>query len=191
MSRRMTAGRRLAARLAAASALLLGAAGAQAQATLCQFTNWGSPFAAGCTGAMPGDLTGAPAELATLASTWSESYIFVGRSDEPDFGPFASNPQVAFNGQMTFDSTQTGTFVLGVVSAGQHSFYRFVTKRRIGGLSFDSLEGVATTPQGNPFPLSYAALYRMNVSVVPEPATVLLFTLGLAGLALRRLRRQD
>ena len=182
--------RRAAAAALAAALLALGAGAAHGQATLCQFTNWGTPFAGGCTGSRPGELTGAPAELALLASTWGEDFVFAGRSDEPDFGPFASNPQVAFNGQLSFDATQTGTFVIGLVSAGQHSFYRFATKRRIGGLSFDSLEGVATTPQGNPFPLQYAALYRAStVSVVPEPASAVLLAIGLAALALRRLRR--
>jgi hypothetical protein len=176
----------------AGAALALAAGVAQAQSTQCQFTAWDTPFGGGCVGSVSGgELTGAAAELALLSATWGERWVFVGRSDEPDFGPFASNPQVAFNGQVTFDSTQTGTFVLGLVSAGQHSFYRFVTKRRIGGLSFDSLEGVAMTPQGNPFPLSYAALYRMDVSAVPEPAPALLFALGLAALAWRRLPRRD
>ncbi len=86
----------------------------------------------------------------------------------------------------------TGIFVLGLVSGGQHSFYRFNTKRRIGGLDFDSLEGVATTPQGNPVPLDYAVLYRGAVGAVPEPATTLMLGAGaMALLGWQRRRRAD
>lgn len=142
-----------------------------------------------CIGSFMGGLDGSADELALLQSSWNLSFDYLGRSDEADFGPFASNPQVAFNGSLAFDEKHSGQFVLGLVSAGKHSFYLINTKRNIGGLVFDSMEGVATTPQGNPFPLDYAALYVARVAAIPEPGSVWLLAAGLGLIGLRRLAR--
>lgn len=163
----------------ALAGLALGCATAQAD-EVCTNTNFASPFMTGCAGAFAGQLVGAASELAALQAIFGVEFSYAGRSDDPVFGPFTTNPQVAFNGTLSFDTPETGVFVLGLASAGQYSLYRFTTKRRIGSLDFDSLEGVATTPQGNPFALDYAALYR--ATPVPEPAAAL--TLGAGALAL-------
>ncbi len=175
-------------RLLAAAAVVLAAGGVRAES--CSDTNVATPFLTGCAGSFAGTLSGAPAELATLESLFGGPYLFVGSSNEADFGPFTANPQVAFNLNLSFDLPETGVFVLGLVSNGQHSFYRFNTKRRIGGLDFDSLEGVATTPQGNPVPLDYAVLYR--AAAVPEPTTSAMLAAGALALLgwRRRLRRE-
>lgn len=147
---------------------------------VCSHTAWSILPQPACLGATSGGLTGAASELATLSAQWGQAWTFAGSSADTDFGPFAGNPQVSFNGTLAFDEPHTGFFVIGLVSSGKNSLYLINTKRRIGGLSFDSLEGVATTPQGNPFPLDYAVLYL--ASPVPEPARWASWLLGLAGL---------
>jgi hypothetical protein len=164
---------------AAATGLALGSGAVRAE--VCSNTNFGTPFLTGCAGSFIGALVGGSPELALLNATFGDTFTFAGRSDDAGFGPFTANPHVAFNGTLSFDSPVSGVFVLGLVSSGQHSFYRFSTKRRIGGLGFDSLEGVATTPQGNPFALDYAVLYTA-VAQVPEPATSLLLAGGVMAL---------
>jgi hypothetical protein len=149
MSRRFSAAWLVAGTLAAATA----------QAEVCSHTLWSTAFNTGCAGSFAGGLSGGSSELAALGASFGGAWDYVGSSADAGFGPFTGNPQVAFNGVLNFDDPVSGRFVLGIVSNGQHSFYAFSTKRRIGGLGFDSLEGVATTPQGNPFPLDYAVLY--------------------------------
>lgn len=166
----------------------LALASAAASAENCGDTVWGTPFYLRCAGSFDGALVGDSSELQALTSAFGGTWEFIGRSDDAGFGPFTSNPQVAFNGTLSFDEPVSGAFVLGIVSAGKYSFYNFSTKRRIGGLGFDSLEGVATTPQGNPFPLDYAALYLSTA--VPEPSSVWLLAAGAAALALRRRRQR-
>lgn len=164
----------------------LAAACAAAQAEDCTHTSWATAFYVGCSGSFDGALTGDASELAAITARFTGSWSYVGRSDDAGFGPFTTNPQVAFNGVLAFDEPVSGSFVLGIVSMGKFSFYGFNTKRRIGGLGFDSLEGVATTPQGNPFPLDYAVLYMPTP--VPEPTTWLLLAGGMSLLAWRRRR---
>lgn len=142
-----------------------------------------------CIGSYLGELDGSADERGLLAATWGQDFNYLGRSDEADYGPFVDNPQVAFNGTLAFDQPHSGQFVLGLASAGKHSFYLINTKRRVGGLVFDSLEGVATTPQGNPFALDYAALY-VAATPVPEPTTGLLLGGGVLALLAWRCRRR-
>jgi PEP-CTERM motif len=141
-----------------------------------------------CIGSFIGGLDGSADEISLLKATWALDFTYLGRSDDTDNGPFAGNPQVAFNGLLAFDEKHSGQLVLALVSAGKHSYYFVNTKRNLGGLGFDSLEGVATTPQGNPFALDYAALYVAAVAV-PEPGAGALLAAGLAALAWRRRQR--
>lgn len=183
-------------RIAGAAAVVLAglaagpafAAAPPAAGEVCSHTSLSILPPPACMGSFIGGLDGSADELALLKANWALDFTYLGRSDEADFGPFASNPQVAFNGSLAFDEKHSGQFVLGLVSAGKHSYYLINTKRNLGGLVFDSLEGVATGPQGNPFALDYAALYVAAVAV-PEPAPALLLAAGLAALTLLRRRR--
>ena len=181
-------------RYAFLAAMLALGAGASSAATppvlieVCSHTTLSILPSPSCIGSFQGGLTGSDDELALLTSTWGDTWVSAGRSDEPEFGPFTGNPGVAFNGTLGFDVPTTGRFVLGLVSSGKYSLYLVNTKRRIGGLSFDSLEGVATTPQGNPYPLDYAVLYM--TTAVPEPGSAWMLVMGLAGLSARVLRRR-
>ena len=159
-----------------------------AVAETCSDTNLSPLPASACMGAFVGSLVGAPAELNALAAEWGGQWSFAGRSDETDFGPFQSNPQVAFNGLLALDTPLFGAFVLGLVSGTQFSWYRMQAASEIPALTFDNTEGVATSPQGNPLGLSYAALY---VSAVPEHETAALWLSGLMALRLMaRLRKR-
>lgn len=175
--------------LAAALLALAGpiwAASPPAAAEVCSHTTLSILPPPACIGSFMGGLDGSADELALLKATWGLDFEYLGRSDAVDHGPFSDNPQVAFNGSLPFDEPQSGQFVLGLVSGGKYSYYFVNTKRRVGGLGFDSLEGVATTPQGNPFSLDYAALYVSTTAPVPEPGTMLMLGAGIGALVLRR-----
>ena len=153
----------------------------------CPDTGFVALAAADCRGAFVGGLNGSAAETATLASAWGGAWRFAGRSDDADNGPFSSNPQIAFSGALMFDTPISGDFVIGLVAANQHSYYLFHATGAVAALKFDTTEGVATTIQGNPHPLSHAALY---VSTVPEASTGALLLTGLLSVGWLALRRR-
>ncbi len=160
--------------------LALAALALPARAESCADTNFSTLAASACMGSFSGDLIGSVAETAALSAQWGGSWAFAGRSDAVGNGPFNTHPQVAFSGTLGLDTPASGTFVVGLVAAGQFSWYRFQAAAPISSLTFDNTEGVATTPQGNPLSLSYAALY---VSAVPEAGSASLLLVGLLTLS--------
>lgn len=172
--------------LTASLALAAACTAVPAWAENCSDTGFVALAAADCRGSMVGELTGAAVEAAYLGTAWDGGWVFAGRSDDAGNGPFSGNPQLAFSGVLGFDTPISGDFILGLVAGGQHSFYRFSATTSISALTFSSTEGVATTPQGNPLDLSYAALY---VTSVPEPGPVALLMAGLLAVGWTARRR--
>lgn len=170
------------------SLLALAATTSPAWSETCSDTNFSSLAAVACNGSHAGELSGLPTESTALAAQWGGAWAFAGRSDASGNGPFTGNPQVAFSGALVWDTPTSGDFVIGLVAAGQYSWYRFQSASPVTALTFDSTEGVATSPQGNPLSLSYAALY---VSVVPEVGSAALLLAGLAATAAGLKRRQQ
>ncbi len=155
----------------------------------CSDSNFSSLAAADCRGSLSGLLSGKVSESSYLSSQWLGQWVYAGSSADAGNGPFTQNPQVMFNGQLNFDAPIAGDFVIGLESNGQHSYYLFHAASSVAALSFDSTEGVATSPQGNPMTLTHATLYMP--SAVPEPASfaLLLAGLGLIGAASTRVRQ--
>lgn len=161
-----------------------------AWAESCHDSNFSSLAAADCRGSLAGFLSGNASEASYLNSQWIGQWAYAGSSADTGNGPFTQNPQVMFNGQLSFDAPISGDFIIGLESSGQHSFYLFHAATGVAALSFDSTEGVATSPQGNPLPLTHATLY--TPSAVPEPASyaLLLAGLGAVGFVSARTRQR-
>jgi hypothetical protein len=168
--------------LAATCACLLLSLSAQAEE--CNNTSWSALAATACRGALAGELTGSATELSYLGAELGGSWSYAGRSNDAGNGPFTGNPQVLFAGSVGFDAPQLGSFIVAMKAGDNHSFYRFDTTTPISQLVFDSTEGVAVTPQGNPLPLDYLVLYQ--AAAVPEPQTALMLLAGAALLVRRR-----
>jgi hypothetical protein len=166
------------------------AASLPAWAESCYDSNFSNLAAADCRGSLTGLLSGGVSETSYLGSQWLGQWTYAGSSADAGNGPFTQNPQVMFNGLLNFDAPVAGDFVIGLESNGQHSYYLFHAPTSVAGLSFDSTEGVATSPQGNPMTLTHATLY--TPSAVPEPASfaLLLAGLGILGIANARGRRR-
>ena len=170
----------------ALTAAVAAVAAAPALAENCQDTGFVSLAAADCRGAFVGNLNGDPAETAALATAWGGAWRFVGKSDDSGNGPFTANPQLAFSGALVFDTPISGNFIIGLKAADQYSYYLFKATSAVASITFDTTEGVATSIQGNPLALSFAALYVSAVPEVSSGAMLLAGLLSVAWLATRR-----
>ncbi|HEX2539905.1 MAG TPA: PEP-CTERM sorting domain-containing protein [Caldimonas sp.] len=150
----------------------------------CANTTFSALAATSCLGAFSGNINGSQSELDDL-SVWG-SFSYVGKSDDASNGPFTSNPNVAVNGTLTFDTALTGMFVIGLKASNEHSYYLFNALAPVSSLTFDSTAGVAVNGRV-PQDLSHANLYAITAPI-PEPETyaLLLAGLGLVGFMSKR-----
>jgi hypothetical protein len=137
-----------------------------------------TPSYISCVGSFTGNLNGSASELAALGGSFGGTWLYAGKSDDLNAGPFTTNPLTGA-GSLSFDSPVFGSFVLGLKAGTQYSYYLFDAGiAGISSLNFTTL-GVAQNGNGVGQTLSHASLY---VNAVPEPASVALYLLGLLGL---------
>ena len=140
-----------------------------------------------CQGPVSGNI--APGQTHIAAFSGFGTFNLVGKSDDAGFGPFASNPGSGTSGTLSFDTPQTGFFVLGIKGGPTYSLYLFNGgSLGISALNFDTL-GVTKGNGGAGPGLSHLALFAQPV---PEPESYALMFAGLAvvGTIVRR-RRPD
>jgi hypothetical protein len=173
---------------------VLATASLPALAEDCNDTSWSALAATDCRGAFGGNINGNASEATYLTSEWGAlvggSFSYLGKSDDANNGPFTGNPDVDVNGTLTFDSPMSGWFVIGLMSANQHSFYLFNGTTPVSSLTFDSTAGVAENRNGMPQDLSHGTLYAFGVTAVPEPETYALLMAGLAAVGFMSRRRK-
>ena len=91
----------------------------------CADTTWSALAATDCEGSFLGNINGSPSEVAFLDATWGAlaggSFTYLGKSDDGGSGPFTSDPDVAVNGTLTFDTPITGWFVIGLKAGTNYS----------------------------------------------------------------------
>jgi len=146
-----------------------------------------------CAGPFSGNVNGNSTELQHLTNLFSSSWVWVGSSDNPGYGPFTSDPGTT-SGVLNFDSPVKGIFAIALKGGPDYSFYVFNGGTAgISSLNFDTL-GIYKG-DGKPGPaLSHASLYLDPpfLPPIPEPESysMLLAGLGLLGLMSRRLKKK-
>ncbi len=115
---------------------------------------------------------------AALASFGAGAFTAQGASDDANAGPFTGNSSMN-SGMLTFDTPQSGPFVLILKAGNQFSMYYFANATSTSSVTFDT-EGTSLNRNEIANGLSHASLYSTNV--VPEPSTYALMATGLIGL---------
>jgi hypothetical protein len=156
----------------------------------CADTTFTALTATSCLGSFSGNINGNASEATFLTTNFGGTFVYAGKSDDSNSGPFTSNPGVSTNGVLTFDSAISGSFVIGLMSANQHSYYLFDALTPITSLTFNSTAGVAENQNGIPQQLSHAALYLGTVAAVPEPGSYALLLAGLGAVGFVSARRR-
>lgn len=174
-------------RIAPALSLLFLAATASlpAFAESCGDTTFSALGASACRGSFVGNINGSAAELSYLDSQWSNTFTYLGKSDDAGSGPFTSKETGTTNVTLTFDQAISGTFVIGLKAAHNYSYYLFNAATPVSSLTFSSTAGIALNNRDSAQGLSHASLY---VAAVPEPESYALMIagLGLMGVVARR-----
>ena len=104
----------------AATVLALSAFSAQAQCALEDV----SPNSFACFSASHNDAGGPFTLAAAMQAEWGGVWSLVGKSDDPAFGPFTSNPEVTA-GTLTFDAPQSGVFAITLKTGNGYNAYLF------------------------------------------------------------------
>lgn len=154
---------------------------------LCNTANL-TPTATGCGGSFAGNNTNQLADISafSLSKGWG-SLSYLGSSNDAGFGPFTSNPQTT-SGTLSFDTAQTGPFVLSLKAGNQFSLYYFdATNLAVSSIGFSTL-GTNLNVQGRPQDLSHASVY--GVAAIPEPETYALMMAGLGAMGFVARRRR-
>ncbi len=173
--------------LAVATTLTLASVGALA-AVQCADSSatTGNAGYVSCQGPTSGNI--APGQTSTALFSGFGSFNLMGKSDDAGFGPFASNPGAVTSGTLSFDTPQTGFFVLGLKGGPDYSLYLFNGGAAgISTLSFDTLGIVKGNGSAGPG-LSHLALFTQPV---PEPESYALMLAGLAVVGSIVRRRQQ
>jgi opacity protein-like surface antigen len=176
--------------IAAAAVLALVSLGASATAAavVCadSTATTGNAGYISCQGPTLGNI--APGRTNTATFSGYGTFDLVGKSDDAGFGPFASNPAGATSGTLSFDTPQTGFFVLGIKGGPDYSLYLFDGGvAGISSLSFDTLGVFKGNGSAGPG-LSHLALFAQPVPE-PESYALMLAGLGVIGSIVRRRRR--
>ena len=156
-----------------------------------------------CQFLSPDLVTGGAGNIADLefffsGFTGNGTFVFAGRSNEANGGPFQFDPGRVSMGTLQFDQPITGLFVLALQSAEDDNYSAYLfDSSAFGGfapsINFDT-DGIAH-PDGTarPIPphLRFAGLFIQPSApgTVPEPAGVALALTALGALALTRRRR--
>lgn len=164
---------------------------APAFAENCADTTFAALSSTSCRGSFLGNINGSAAEITYLNSAFGGSFTFGGSSGDVGNGPFTSNPTVANNGTLTFNSPISGAFVIGLKAATNYSYYLFNAMSPVSSLTFNSTAGIAKNPQGIPQALSHASLYNGPLTPVPEPQTYALMLAGIGAVIFMSKRRRS
>jgi hypothetical protein len=193
--------------LAAASLCAMAVAPAQAQLVATGLdcnagnvmeTGFG-PDALACSGAWAGNIT---PQLAAVESQlaldfapfmgFATEFLLVGKSDDPNSGPFTMNAENSTSGTLSFDTPINGIFAVALKAGNSFSVYLFDGGiSGLGSIDF-STAGVSVNQNGQAQGLSHAALFSLGPipSPIPEPQSyaLMLAGLGVLGFLVRRRR---
>ena len=166
-----------------------------------------NPGYLGCQLFLPGVVTGDAGNIADLefffsGFTGNSTFVFAGRSNEPNAGPFQRDPGRGSVGTLQFDQPMTGLFVLALQSdlrnaQNQDNFSAYLfDSSAFGGLApsinFDTFGvGDDNGRSGLLTPLRFAGLFIQPSApgTIPEPAGAALVLTALGALALTKRRR--